>query len=85
MVINPILQKIKANEEIRKAISKKDILEQEVDKSVKYYFNKKVCIIDESEIEKQKNIEAINKYGPCPIHRLTFKPISSMLLQPTLF
>ena len=31
------------------------------------------------------HIEAINKYGPCPIHRLTFKPISSMLLQPTLF
>ena len=31
------------------------------------------------------HIEAIKKYGPCPIHRITFKPVSSFLSQPSLF
>ena len=26
----------------------------------------------------KKHIEALNKYGPCPLHRMTFAPMKSM-------
>ncbi len=55
------------------------IMEQMAEKYPEYGFDKHMGY------GTKAHIEAINKYGPCPIHRLTFKPISSMLLQPTLF
>lgn len=32
-----------------------------------------------------KHLEAIAKYGPCPIHRLTFEPLKSLVFAPSLF
>ena len=32
----------------------------------------------------QAHMQALQKYGPCPEHRKTFRPVSGMLLQPSV-
>jgi ribonuclease HII len=29
----------------------------------------------------EMHLKALQKYGPCPLHRKTFEPVKSMLLQ----
>lgn len=55
------------------------IMEEMADKYPEYGFEKHMGY------GTKAHIQAIEKFGPCPIHRLTFKPISTIISQPTLF